>query len=232
MNIALILAGGTGTRIGGEIPKQYVEIAGKPVICYCLKTFALHPRVDAIQIVADISWHAYLKQWIEDEAVLEKWKGFSRPGKNRQFSILNALEDACQYASEEDWVIVHDAARPFLTNDFITESLIKANGHDGVLPVLPMKDTVYFSQNGSSVSSLLNRNNIFAGQAPEVFKFGKYYEANKSLVPDEILKINGSTEPAILAGMDIVMIDGDEENFKITTKKDLERFRQKIEGMK
>lgn len=232
MNIALILAGGIGTRIGGEIPKQYVEVAGKPVIGYCLDTFALHPSIDAIQIVADSSWHAYIERWIADETIQEKWKGFSRPGKTRQLSILNALEDACQYASEEDWVIVHDAARPFLEHVFITESLIKANGHDGVLPVLPMKDTVYFSQNGSSVSSLLNRSNIFAGQAPEVFKLGKYYEANKALLPDEILKINGSTEPAILAGMDIVMIDGNEENFKITTKMDLERFRQKLEGMK
>lgn len=232
MNIAVILAGGTGTRVGGEIPKQYVEVAGKPVICYCLETFALHLGIDAIQIVADSSWYTYLERWVADEAVQKKWKGFSRPGKTRQLSILNALEDACRYASEEDWVMVHDAARPFLTHDFITESLVKANGHDGVLPVLPMKDTVYFSQNGSSVSSLLDRNNIFAGQAPEIFKLKKYYEANKSLLPDEILKINGSTEPAILAGMDIVMIDGDEENFKITTKRDLERFRQKLEGMK
>lgn len=73
----------------------------------------------------------------------------------------------------------------------------------------------------------MDRKTIYAGQAPEVFLFGKYYDANKRLLPDKILKINGSTEPAVMAGMDIAMIPGDEGNFKITTRADLERF-QKI----
>ena len=87
-----------------------------------------------------------------------------------------------------------------------------------------MKDTVYASQDGRSIQALLNRNEIYAGQAPEVFCLGSYYEANISLLPDQILKINGSTEPAVLAGLDITMIPGDEKNFKITTKEDLARF--------
>ena len=93
-----------------------------------------------------------------------------------------------------------------------------------MLPVLPMKDTVYLSSDGERVTALLNRNEIFAGQAPELFRFDKYYEANKRLLPNEILRINGSTEPAIMAGMNIAMIPGDENNFKITTQADLERF--------
>ena len=92
-----------------------------------------------------------------------------------------------------------------------------------------MKDTVYLCENGESVSSLLNREQIFAGQAPEFFRYGKYFEANKALLQDEILKINGSTEPAIMAGMNIAMVAGDEGNFKITTAVDLERFREVIE---
>ena len=102
------------------------------------------------------------------------------------------------------------------------------DGHDGVLPVLPMKDTVYLSRDGKCVSSLLNRQEIFAGQAPELFVLGKYYEANEQLLPQKILQVNGSTEPAVLAGMDIAMIPGDEGNYKITTKVDLERFREYI----
>ena len=106
----------------------------------------------------------------------------------------------------------------------ISECFIAMEGHDGVLFVLPMKDTVYFSEEGKKIDSLLNRSQIFAGQAPEVFHLGRYYKANVALLPEKILSINGSTEPAILAGMDIVMISGDEGNFKITTKADLERF--------
>lgn len=72
---------------------------------------------------------------------------------------------------------------------------------------------------------------VYAGQAPEGFVFGKYFEANRRLMPDEILKINGSTEPAILAGMDIAMVPGAERNFKITTAADLERFEQIVRDM-
>ena len=111
-----------------------------------------------------------------------------------------------------------------LSEKQITDCLNAAEGHDGVIPVLPMKDTVYASQDGRSIQALLNRNEIYAGQAPEVFCLGSYYEANISLLPDQILKINGSTEPAVLAGLDITMIPGDEKNFKITTKEDLARF--------
>ena len=87
-----------------------------------------------------------------------------------------------------------------------------------------MRSVLGISENGKSVSGLLDRKQVFAGQAPEVFKLESYYEANRVLVPDEILKINGSTEPAVLAGMDIALIDGDEQNYKITTKEDLLRF--------
>ena len=90
--------------------------------------------------------------------------------------------------------------------------------------LLPMKDTVYFSGNGVSVTELLEREKIFAGQAPEAFVLGKYLAANRALLPERILTIKGSTEPAVLAGMDISMIPGDEGNFKVTTKADLERY--------
>ena len=113
-----------------------------------------------------------------------------------------------------------------LSVQMITDCLEAMRNHDGVVPVLPMKDTVYQSIDGNNIDALVKRNEIYAGQAPEVFRLGLYYKANKALFPDKILEINGSTEPAILAGMDIVMIPGNEGNFKITTTEDLERFRR------
>lgn len=103
-----------------------------------------------------------------------------------------------------------------------------SKGHDGAMPVLPMKDTVYLSEDGVSVSELLNRSRLFAGQAPELFDLEKYYTANMALLPDRILSINGSTEPAVMAGMDIAMVAGDEGNYKITTAADLERFKEEL----
>lgn len=226
MTTALILSGGTGTRIGGDIPKQYIKINDKPILIYCLEQLTQNDRIDAIQIVAAQEWQDVILTWLVKYHVNRKFKGFSEPGENRQLSIFHGLESISEYASKDDLVLIHDAARPLITQQMIDECVMATEGHDGVLPVLPMKDTVYYSEDGKMVSSLLERSRIFAGQAPEVFVLGKYLEANKQLVPDNILKINGSTEPAIMAGMDIAMIPGNEGNFKITTKSDLERFRQ------
>lgn len=231
MNIALILSGGTGSRMHSDIPKQYISVSGRPIISYSLESLSLHSAVSAIQIVADQTWQERIRAWLTDIDIDSKFKGFSIPGANRQLSILNGLEDIKKYAENSDYVFIHDAARPLLSEKQITDCLDAAAGHDGVMPVLPMKDTVYSSTDGRSVRSLLDRSELYAGQAPEVFRLGPYYEANRSLLPDRILKINGSTEPAVMAGLDIVMIPGDEKNFKITTAEDLSRFTRIVEDI-
>ena len=244
MVTALILSGGTGKRMGTDIPKQYIKVNDRPVISWCMECLATHHEIDAIQIVAEEMWRDTIsecikcmgeisdcKEFTDDfkNKFIDKFKGFSYPGENRQLSIFNGLKDIRSYAEDSDYILVHDAARPLLSAQMITDCINAVTGHDGVIPVLPMKDTVYLSKNGKTITSLLNRSQIYAGQAPELFVLGKYYEANMRLMPDEILKINGSTEPAILVGMDMAMIPGDEGNFKITTKADLEKFERVIE---
>lgn len=232
MNIALILSGGTGRRMGLDIPKQYIEVCGRPIISYCMETLSGHNGIDAIQVVAEEEWQESISESMKKLAaakgtkILGEFKGFSKPGATRQLSILSGLEDIRGYASDSDYVLIHDAARPMLSAQQISDCLDAVIGHDGVIPVLPMKDTVYFSEDGRTITSLLNRSRIFAGQAPELFVLGKYYEANMALQPKDILAINGSTEPAVMAGMDMAMIPGDEGNFKITTGADLVRFRE------
>lgn len=251
MVTALVLSGGTGTRMGTETPKQYIKVNDKPIIFYSLQTLLSHEEIDAVQIVADAIWRDVIMQCVSDLCDGEKkdksmkvglssggdgracsgsrgkLHGFSAPGKTRQLSILNGLDDIRRYAVDSDYVLIHDAARPLLSAEQISDCLkAVAAGRDGAIPVLPMKDTVYYSEDGRAVTSLLERSRIFAGQAPEIFMLGKYFEANRALLPERILKINGSTEPAVMAGMDIAMIPGDEANFKITTKADLERFRE------
>lgn len=211
--------------MGVETPKQYIKVNGRMIIDYCLHTLLTHESIDAVQIVADGMWQKSVRECVRENE--SKFRGFSSPGENRQLSILNGLEDIRNYAGDADCVLIHDAARPLVSAKQIVDCLqaVRA-GHDGALPVLPMKDTVYYSEDGRVVTSLLDRSRIFAGQAPEAFLLGKYVEANRALLPERILKINGSTEPAVMAGMDIALIPGDEGNFKITTKADLERFRE------
>ena len=218
MNIALLLSGGTGVRLGESIPKQYLSVEGRPVIAYARE----NPGAVTVALPS--------RKWSSLYDHAEKFQGFCLPGANRQLSILQGLEDIKGYADNRDCIFIHDAARPLLSEHQITECLKAVRGHDGVIPVLPMKDTVYTSKDGKTISALVKRNEVFAGQAPEVFRLGKYYEANRRLLPDKILQINGSTEPAVMAGMDIAMIPGDEGNFKITTKMDLERFECVVKG--
>ncbi len=230
MKIALILSGGTGLRMKMDIPKQYVKVNGKPIFMYSYETLARHKDIDGIWIVADKTWRSAIDKWLKEARLFDKLRGFSEPGANRQISIYNGIRDIMGFASKEDMVLIHDAARPLLSETLISQCFNAIKGCDGVIPVLTMKDTVYLSHDGRKINSLLNRNQIYAGQAPELFVLGKYLEANKSLLPDKIYSINGSTEPAIMAGMNINMIPGDEYNFKITTQNDLDRFQNVIGG--
>ena len=105
----------------------------------------------------------------------------------KQIAILiEEILKAMDSTEGEDFVLIHDAARPLLSEQMISECVNAVQGHDGALPVLPMKDTVYLSMDGKKVDDLLDRNQIYAGQAPEIFQIGKYYEANKRLLPKEI----------------------------------------------
>ena len=226
MNIAIFLAGGKGSRINSDVPKQFLELSGKMMIIHSMQPFAELPFINNIMIVADEMFREKIEDALmEEHGISEKLLGFSDPGENRQLSIYNALKDIEKMGLGDmvDYCVIHDAARPFVTAETITECFEALEDHDGAMPVLPMNDTVYYSRTGQKVDELLNRNTIFAGQAPEVFDYKMYLKANENLLPDKILMIKGSTEPAVMAGMNIAMIPGDQRNFKITTDADLER---------
>ncbi len=227
--IGIILAGGKGTRVKSEgVPKQYIRVNGKMILTFSLETLLLHPIITEVYIVAAECWQNEILQDLSRD--YGKQIHFAEPGKTRQLSIWNALmKIQVDHSETSDLaVLIHDGARPNLTSDMISACGEALVCHDGVMPVLPMKDTVYYSENGETISDLLNRSSVFAGQAPEGFLYDKYVEANRQLFPDRILTINGSTEPAVMAGMDVAMIPGDENNFKITTPQDLVRFREQF----
>lgn len=223
MGYAIILSGGVGTRLGIDIPKQYVRVKNKTVLQYVVEKIQNCSLIQGYVIVA-------AEQWLDSISSMmnlgEKFIGFAASGENRQLSIYHGLLELKNVAKDHDLVLVQDAARPNTSDELILRCMQLHDSVDGAMPVLPMKDTVYISHNGSRVDELLNREEVFAGQAPESFRFGKYLRANEMLLPDEILHINGSTEPAVRAGMNIALIEGEESNFKITTATDLERFCQ------
>lgn len=254
MRAAVLLSGGVGLRMGADMPKQYIRVSGRMLVTYCLETLLNHPMIEGVQVVAEEEWReAILEDARESGLSVEKIIGFSKPGAERQSSIFHALTDlrermggvfcgaAGGAAKSEgpddgsalirDAVLIHDAVRPNVTEEQVTACFQALHKHDGAMPVLPMKDTVYLSGDGKRVSELLDRERVFAGQAPEAFVFDKYYAANLRLVPEGMGRIRGSTEPAVLAGMDVAMIPGDENNYKITTKADLRYFRKQKERL-
>jgi 2-C-methyl-D-erythritol 4-phosphate cytidylyltransferase len=229
MVVAIILSGGTGKRTGLDVPKQYFKIKDRMIIDYSLEAIAKCDDIDYFCIVASSLWRDKIEDSLSSDCK-DKFVGFANPGDNRQLSIVSGLHLIKDYFDKNgytaDTVLIHDAARPNITSKLLSGYIKDLEGHDGVMPVLTMKDTVYQSEDGKKVSKLLDRKKIFAGQAPEVFCFDKYLKANESLFPEKIKKINGSSEPAILAGMDVVMVEGSESNYKITTKEDLDKFVQ------
>ncbi len=229
MNIAIILSGGVGSRMGNNIPKQYIELKNKPIISWCIQKFVSREDIDAIVIVIADEWIDYVKTHISSE--INKFI-FAKPGETRQFSIYNGLNAAKDAGFlDDDIVIIHDAARPLVSNKIIDDCINGLKeGYDGVMPALEVKDTTYLTNDGTIISSLLDRSKLRAGQSPESFRLGSYLALHENMSKDELLKINGSTELAFKAGKKVKIIKGDEGNFKITTPEDLLRFKQIIQG--
>lgn len=223
MNTAIILAGGSGTRLGGDIPKQYLEVGNKPVITYCLEKFEANPLIDEIVIVAAEEWEKFI---LKNAVNISKFRCFAPAGSSRQQSILNGLKAT---NPKTDRVILHDAARPNVSDDTIFACLNGLDEYDGVMPVLPVKDTIYYCETGEKISSLLNRDQLFAGQAPESFLFKKYLAIHEGMNEEQLSLVRGSSEIAFRNGLNIKMIKGDEHNYKITTMDDLEKFKSEVE---
>ena len=224
MNIAIILSGGVGSRMGLNLPKQYVLVNDQPVINYCLKTFLDNEMTNAIVIGVADEWKDFVMEYV---AKLNPLKPiyYAQPGETRQYSIYNALKVVRKSGfADEDIVLIHDAARPLVSNDLINRCYNGCKEADGIMPVNPVKYTTYLSEDGKHIQSLLNRSHLWGGQAPEAFRFGKYINVHDEMPREELLKINGSTEIAFKAGLDCKMVEGDPMNFKITTPEDLSSF--------
>ena len=230
MNRTVILAGGAGTRMGGCVPKQFINVNGKPLLQYSLEAVRDCECAGEVWIVAGEPWRGAVQRMIKEAGISSRFRGFCDPSPERQVSVMNALTELMkEETAENSYVMVHDGARPLVSGELIRRCFEAAAGRDGAVPVLPVRDTVYRMEDGR-LSGLLKRDQLAAGQAPEVFRLKPYYDANLALMPDQIMRIRGSAEPAVLAGMDIVVIPADERNIKITTQEDLAYLRYLLGG--
>jgi 2-C-methyl-D-erythritol 4-phosphate cytidylyltransferase len=217
MNAALILAGGTGERLS-ELgsPKQFYEVGGKPIIQYALSSFESCADIGLVCVVIAEQWRHLLGDF-----------AFADPGKTRQHSIYNGLCVLRAYSPE--LVVVHDAVRPLITSSDVSDCIIAAKGYDGSTPFLPVKDTIYQSTDGETITALLDRDKLFIGQTPECYDFAKYLAIHERLSDGELSEIRGSSEIAVRGEMTIHLFKGNERNLKITTASDLKYLKHLME---
>ena len=215
MNYAIILSGGIGTRMRTDgFPKQYLQ--------YTLETLAECSIIDVIVIVMAEEWKKKIGKNIV-ESVGKKIL-FALPGSSRQESIFHGLQ-ACVANKEidvNDKVIIQDAVRPLAFFERLRK--VADLKYDGCMPAIPVVDTIYVSNDGKNIDGLLNRDTLFAGQAPEAFNLKKYYDINKNYTSEDFINIKGTTEIAYKHNLKVCIINGEEKNFKITTPTDLLKF--------
>ena len=181
MNVALILAGGSGTRTEQSVPKQFISIYEKPIIIYTLEAFQNHAQVDGIIVSCIDGWHDVLKGYAA-AAGITKLRWIVGGGDNGQSSARNALltlEDTCK---EEDIVIIHDAVRPMISQEIITDCIKKAEEFGSGLSAIRCQETIMRTENGEDGHIGIDRDDIMRVQTPQAYKFGRVLWAHKEAV--------------------------------------------------
>lgn len=224
MNFAIILAGGVGSRMGQCIPKQYIVVENKPVLIRTLEKFQACDKIDRVVIVADKVWQEQIKQWMTEYGIT-KFIDFAEPGKTRQESVYSGLRCCISQAEDEsDIVLVHESARPLISEDLIHRIVCGLDGYDACVPVMPLNDSILFSRTGEVIDGLLDRNTLFKGQAPTSFRLKAYYELNSKTPSDKLSTFRADHELCFDNDWRVHCIPGEENNFKLTTPGDIDRM--------
>lgn len=226
MNVAVIIAGGSGQRMGQSIPKQFINVYDKPILIYTLEAFQKHPNIDAIELVCiegwqDIVW-AYAKQF-----GITKLKWIIEGGNTGQESIRNgvyALEDKC---SEDDIIIIHDGIRPLVDETVLSDVIIKCKQYGNAVTSLPYNEQIFVIDDEKSTTKYIPRETLRRVSTPQAYKYGKLDWAYHKAFEEEIGIYGSSYTNTMMVelGERLYFAAGSDKNIKLTTKDDLELFK-------
>ena len=214
---AIILAGGKGKRMGAPVSKQFIEIKGKPIIYYTIKKFSENKKIDNIVVVLSKDEVGYFK-----ENILEKYNlkvdNIVIGGTERQDSVYNGLKSLED--TNTDIVLIHDGARPFISDRIIDDGIKFAQVYGACAPGVMPKDTIKIKNERNFSVSTPERGSLVAIQTPQVFKFNEILECHEKIKINNIV-VTDDTMVAEKFGYSVYLYDGEYTNIKVTTPEDL-----------
>lgn len=215
--VAIIPAGGSGKRIGGELAKQYLPLLGIPLLAHTLMAFQSSAAVDDIFLVVPEGDLHYVRQMIIEKHGLPKVSRILAGGRQRQDSVKNGLDAV---GSDYDIVVIHDGVRPLVSEDFIHQAVLKALKEKAVTFGVPVRDTVKTVDNEGWVGETLNREGLWLTQTPQAFEREIIKRAYQVAYEDHFY---GTDDASLVEriGIKVRMISGSDDNIKITTRDDI-----------
>lgn len=226
MNIAVIFAGGSGVRMGAGVPKQFLEINGKPIIIHTLQLFQYHKMIDKIYVSILKDYVDYMKELVEDYH-LSKVVSVIPGGETAQDSIYNALKKAESENPDDSVVLLHDGVRPFVSYDVIANNIegVKKNGN--AITCTACYETILLSKSGEQVDSVPYRKDTFAAQAPQSFVLKDIIAAHDVVRarPEGYENMVDACTILKSQGIEVHMVEGNRGNIKVTTPEDVYMYR-------
>lgn len=228
MNVAIIIAGGVGSRMGQEIPKQFINVGEKPVIVYTLEAFQEHPLVDAIEVVCLAGWEQVLRAYARQYKI-DKLKWVVKGGASGQESIRNGVYNFEGVLAEDDICIVHDGVRPMLDPEVITDVVRVAKERGNAVTSMPYNEQIFLvdKKDSATTTQYIPREALRRVSTPQAYRFGlldsKYHEAFEKGVG--IDGSNYTNTMMVQLGVRLNFAVGSDRNIKLTTPENLEFFR-------
>ena len=224
MNIALLIAGGIGARMHQDIPKQFINVNNKPVIIYTLEAFQNHPSIDAISVVCLEGWHEVLLAYAKQFGIT-KLESIVNGGPQGQDSIRNGIQDiASRHNEKDDIVLIHDAIRPLVSAEIISDNIRVCRQYGNATTVIPCNTAMLKSDDDIVSETQLLRNTVKMTQTPQSFFIQDLLMAHQEAIDKGITASVASCTMYIELGRKVFLSRGSEKNIKITNSEDIEIF--------
>lgn len=229
-NIALIIAGGVGARMHQDIPKQFINVQDKPVIVYTLEVFQQHPNIDAIEVVCLDGWHDILWAYARQFGIT-KLENIVNGGATGQESIRNGLYDlAKRYHDDDDIVLIHDAIRPMVSAEIISDNIRVCRKYGNATTVIPCTSVMLRTSDSVVSEDQVPRDNLKITQTPQSFHLNELLAIHGEAVKRKLEPSIASCALYIEMGKKVYMSMGSEKNIKLTTSEDIEIFASLLNG--